>query len=375
MKKLMILGAIAAATAGYGAEASYLAQVYDATLTVKTGVCKEGKATAATVKYYESIYGTGGSLFERGEEAGFRKQATIKIAGVFWGCECETIADPRWRRYRPVNGGGRSLGGYAFWNQTADTYYVIPNTVFGWALLNRIDNDFKKVEGAWVLANNVDPQALYLMGAGFGKASVAAVTCRSIINNISGNFAGFRMPGTDDLVGSCPYCGIGDCSIEPFCDTCGGWIDNTDLTAAYGTWKIKFNTSAANKLKRTTRITQSYKFKKAGNLAAVLERMENWAILMDRFGAADDDDTDHGEPIDCDTLKVAYTYGIDSSLSIVDGEVVDAAGDAVEADEEYYLSILGYSLYEKEEGESDVTPIIDIEELLNLVVECSDDES
>ena len=34
MKKLMIRGAIAAATVGYGAEASYLAQVYDATLTV-----------------------------------------------------------------------------------------------------------------------------------------------------------------------------------------------------------------------------------------------------------------------------------------------------------------------------------------------------
>ena len=50
---------------------------------------------------------------------------------------------------------------------------------------------------------------------------------------------------------------------------------------------------------------------------------------------------------------------------------VDGSSPVAELD----ISILGYSLYEKEEGESDVTPIIDIEELLNLVVECSDDES
>lgn len=377
MKKLIVIGAVAASVVGFGAEASYLAQVYDAALTVKTGVCKEGKATAATVKYYESILGKDNSPLEKGEEAGFRKQATRKIAGVLWGCECETIADPRWRRYRPINGNGVSLGGYAFWDQTANTYFVIPNTVFGWACLNRIGNDFKSVEGAWVLANNVDPQALYLLGAGFGKASVAANPCRSIISKISGSFAGFRMPGTDDLVGSCPYCGIGDCSVEPFCELCGGWIDNFDMTAAYGTWSIKFNKSAANKLKRSMRITQSYTFKKAGDLKDVLARMEDWCVRMDRAGQAMDEDVDHGTVIDPDDLKLAYTYAIDSTLKInEDGEVVDASGDAVEADEDAYLALLGYTKFEKQEGESDITPIIDIAELLDAVVEGgSSDES
>ena len=372
MKKLMILGAIAAATVGYGAEASYLAQVYDATLTVKTGVCKEGKATAATVKYYESVYGKDNSPLEAKEEAGFRKQATIKIAGVFWGCECETIADPRWRRYRPVNGLGRNLGGYAFWNQTSDTYYVIPNTVFGWACLNRIGNDFKTVEGTWVLANNVDPQALYLMGAGFGKASVAANTCRSIISTISGSFAGFRMPGTDDLVGSCPYCGIDGCSVEPFCDRCGGWIENLDLTAAYGTWSIKFNSSASNKLKKNMSITKSYKFKKAGDLAAVLARMEDWCYKMDHDG--NDAGTDHGEPLERKDLQAAFTYAINPTYRVVDGVVVDASGDEVETDDEAYLADLGYSKYTVDEGDSDVAPIIDVADLIDMIVEGGEEE-
>ena len=340
-------------------------------------MCKQGKATAATVKYYESIFGVGGSPVERGEEAGFRKQATRKILGVFWGCECETIADPRWRRYKPVNGGGRSLGGYAFWDQTADTYFVLPNTVFGWGCLNRITADFKSVEGTWILANNVDPQALYLMGAGFGKASIAANTCRSIISSMSGSFAGFRMPGADDHdVGSCPYCGIDVCNIEPFCFGCA-WIDGTDLTAAYGTWSIKFNKTAANKLKKTMQITKSYTFKKAGNLKDVLARLENWVIALDRSG--NDTETEHGEEIDSDTLKVGYAYAVDSSLKIVDGEVVDANGDALDDAEEYYLAELGYSKFElADDGESEVTPVIDIESIINAVVEgeeAEDDES
>ena len=127
MKKLMILGAIAAATVGYGAEASYLAQVYDVALTLKTGVCKPGKATSGTVKYYESYVGKGNSPVAKGTEMGFRKQATRKITGVIWGCECETIAFPAWRVYASTT--GFNLGGYAFWDQAANTYFVLPNTV------------------------------------------------------------------------------------------------------------------------------------------------------------------------------------------------------------------------------------------------------
>lgn len=342
MKKLMIVGAMAAASVAFGAEASYWAQVYDAALTMKTGVCKAGKATAATVKYYEAYLGTGNAPVEKGEEMGFRKQSSRKISGLFWGCECETIAFPAWRRYSPrptAGGNGRFLGGYAFWDQAANTYFVLPNTVFGWGILNRINNDFKTVEGAWVLANNVNPQALYLMGAGFGKASVAARPCRSIISKMSGSFAGFRFPGTDDLTGTCIYCGIDDCNVRPFCEACFFWTSNTRLTAAYGTWSIKFNAKAAKKLAGKGRITQSYTFKKAGNLAEVLAWMEVFVDWLDQNGADTDEDEDAADRLmDPDTVKSVYYYGAAKAAGYNVSEE-----DALDAGEEDYLALLGYS--------------------------------
>jgi hypothetical protein len=356
MKKLMIVGAMAAASVAFGAEASYWAQVYDATLTMKTGVCKAGKATAATVKYYESIWGSGNAPVEKGDEMGFRKQATRKISGLFWGCECETIAFPAWRRYSPQDGNGKFLGGYAFWDQAADTYFVLPNTVFGWGILNRINNDFKTVEGAWVLANNVNPQALYLMGAGFGKASIATKRCRSIISKISGSFAGFRFPGTDDLVGSCPYCGIDGCTVVPFCDLCWFWTANTRLTAAYGTWSIKFNKKAANKLKSKARITQSYTFKKAGNLPLVLSLMEEFVEKLDKKGA--DADTDAAYLMPADEVKAAYLYAVSGGEGVViynDGsyELSESYSEDYSDYEEAYLDKLRYSLITEEDLEGD----------------------
>lgn len=368
MKKLMIVGAIAAATVGYGAEASYLAQVYDATLTVKTGVCKEGKATAATVKYYESILGRDNSPFASGDEAGFRKQATRKILGVFWGCHCDTIAAPQWGFVQNT----ANLEGYVFWDQASETHFVIPNTKFVWALLNRINNDFKTVEGTWILANNVDPQALYLMGAGFGKASVAANCDRSIISNISGNFAGFRFPGTDDLVGDCPYCNLDGCSIVPFCAPCAPGVVNTQLTAAYGTWKIKFNTSAAKKLSKKMKITESYTFKKAGNLKDVLARMERWAVAYrnNRTANADYGD-DEDVALDPDELKSAYNFAVVSGAKLTEDGTVVIGADADEVEEDAYLSELGYQLY-SETYEGDEDALIDIGALIDQVVESDD---
>jgi len=328
MKKLMILGAIAATAVGYGAEASYLAQVYDVAITMKTGVCRASKATAATVKYYEAYLGKGNAPFDKGTEMGFRRQATRKITGVIWGCDRETIAFPAWRVYA-ANGGNFNLGGYAFWDQTAQTYFVLPNTRFAWDCLNRITADFKTVEGAWRLGNNVPRQAMSLTGAGFGKASIASMPCRSIISKISGNFAGFRLPGLDDLVSDCPYCGVGNCNVRPFCEWCNFWTPARFLTAAYGSWNIKFNKSAANRLARTMRITQSYTFKKAGTLATVLGRMETAVQLLGRNGLLAgnawiaSNDGRQAARLTRPQVMVAYAYGlVPAAVTIANGTVV-----------------------------------------------------
>jgi len=329
MKKLIVIGAIAASAVGFGAEASYLAQVYDVAITMKTGVCKAGKATAATVKYYEAYLGKGNAPFDKGMEMGFRSQSTRKITGVIWGCDCETIAFPAWRVY--LSRGNYNLGGYAFWDQTANTYFVLPNTRFAWDCLNRITKDFKTVEGAWRLGNNVPRQAMSLTGAGFGKASIASMPCRSIVSKISGSFGGFRLPGLDDLVSDCPYCGVGNCNVRPFCEWCNFWTPARFLTAAYGSWSIKFNKSAANRLAKNMRITQSYTFKKAGALPTVLGRMEAAVQLLGRNGLLDNNNwivSNDGRAAALLTrpqVMVAYAYGLvpDAvNITKVDGQGV-----------------------------------------------------
>jgi hypothetical protein len=312
MKKLIILGAVAAMSAAYGAEASYLAQVYDASLTLKTGVCRPGKVTSGTVKFYQAHGLTKAWLEARGivkgSEMAFRKQATRKITGVIWGCDCETIAFPAWRAYRAT--AGWNLGGYAFWDQSADNYYVLPNTAFGWLCLNRITDNFKSVEGSWQLANNLNPQWMYMLGAGNGKASIASRPCRSIISSISGSFAGVRWPGMDDNATDCAYCGIGNCNVRPFCEVCRIWTRNRQLTAAYGSWSIKFNKTASNKLKNTAFITSSYTFKKAGNLPRVLRNMEVFVRNFGRLGGFPgiaQGDRAIMAPL---VVRLAYLYGI-----------------------------------------------------------------
>jgi hypothetical protein len=338
MKKLMILGAIAAATVGYGAEASYLAQVYDVSLTLKTGVCKAGKVTKGTIKFYEAYVGKDNYWNDKGDEMSFRKQASRKITGVIWGCDCETIAFPAWRAYRAT--AGWNLGGYAFWDQAVDNYYVLPNTVFGWLCLNRITDSFKTVEGSWQLVNNLDPQWMFMTGAGFGKASIAKQPCRSIVSKISGSFAGVRWPGLDDLATDCAYCGIGNCNVRPFCEICRIWTRNAILTAAYGSWSIKFNKKASNKLKNTAFITKSYTFKKAGDLPNVLANMEMFVRAFGRNGGFPGIAMGDRAVLAPLVVRLAYLYGLaPSAVSIAPGPIVTVdpsklVAGSVEAEED-----------------------------------------
>jgi len=299
MKKLMILAA-AAVMAGTVSAAE--AQVYDAALTVKTTTCKNGKYTKALVNFPTT--GANAFGYNAGDRVQFRKQATRKIAGVFWGCDCETIADPKWRVYTNVSAkrNSKTVGGYAFWDATKSPYipFSIPYVTFEWLVLNRIDQ-MKTVEGTWVLRDNAQNEALFLVGAGFGTVNNAKnSTCEDYIKSISGNFAGFLQYASGDEYG-CVFCGVTDylCLVAPFC-----WCvaaDTTYLTAAYGTWTIKYNATSVKTLSNATSkqpyITdvKAYKAKAfTGGNPSVVEALdaEKTAVLNAEKAAAAGGDED-----------------------------------------------------------------------------------
>lgn len=296
MKKLMVAVATAAMI---GAASASDAQVYDMTLTVKTTQCKETKVSQALEDYLNNDANSSATTWgNKGDVIGLRKQATRKMAGVIWGCDCETIAYPEWRTYRQNK---KTVGGYVFWDLATKEHFYIPRTRFFWAVLNRIDA-MNKIEGSWILANRVGDTAFWFAGAGFG--SVKGADCGSYITSMSGNFAGFRKPtgGTAD----CIFCDdIEDCLAETFCYDCSLNAETTELTAAYGTWKLKYNKAASKKLSKTGRITKSYSsnsFKKIADLVDILELIEDYYETN-----ASDSDEAHSELIDiADGASFAY---------------------------------------------------------------------
>jgi hypothetical protein len=268
MKKLMIAAACAA-MAGSVFAAMGDAQVYDATLTVKTTACKTGKYTRALVNF--PVKDANEFDYEVGDEVMYRKQATRTIKGVFWGCDCETIGDPHWRVYTAFSKKGvektpHTVGGYAFWDATDGKEYIpftIPYVTFEWLILNRIDQ-MTSVEGTWLLRDQAADEAMFFMGAGFGTANNASDECASYIKTISGNFAGYLQYAAagDD---GCVFCGTTDydCLVAPFCWCQDIEQDTTYLTAAFGTWTISYNASNSNKLKKKAYITEVPDYAKA----------------------------------------------------------------------------------------------------------------
>ena len=279
MKKLMIAAAAVVAGASvYAASSSKLeAQVYDVNLTVKSTACKE-------IKYTKTIATLEGWNYSdvKGERLSVRKQGSTKIAGVIWGCECETIANPAWRTYN----NGRTVGGYLFWNVGGETCFNIFTTTFKWAVFNRIDTG-DKAEGVWALVNKDAYNTVGFLGAGFGK--VSGTNCRTVLSSMSGNFAGFILAGSD--ASGCAFCGGTDCTAWYVCPCTPNGIYDLSLTAAYGSWKIKYNKSASTKLRRTGRITQSYNFKKAGDTALLFTKVE-LAALAGELSEEEDEEYD-----------------------------------------------------------------------------------
>ena len=309
MKKLMIVAAAAAISAGATA-ASLDAQAYDVTLTVKSTACRE-------IKYSKTIAELEGVDYKdvKGDKIATRKQASTKIVGVIWGCDCETIANPKWRKYN----GGKTVGGYLFWNPNASEVFNIRTTTFLWAVLNRIDNG-QKAEGVWALVNSDAENTVGFMGAGFGKVKDPG-DCRITLTSMSGSFAGFILGR--GAANGCKLCGgDDDCNTWQLCVGCQNVVYPTDLAAAYGSWKIKYNKSVSKKLRSTGLITESYKFKSSSGAAETLMQKVEAAAAAGNL-ATDDDDNEFG-----------FEYGEEiAAADVADIAYADADGNVPEVDE------------------------------------------
>ena len=337
----------AAAVMVSGAFAINEAQVYDFSATVKSGVCQETKVSKALATYFNTL-----RLFPsqeylnwaQGDEIGIRKQKSQKLAGVIWGCDCETIADPKWG---PVRLGSPYLRGYMFWNETAvsdeDTkgMLYIPwtffarYTTFRWTVLNRIDT-MTKCEGAFALTCRFPNQQLFLQGAGFG--TVAETGCDTYIKSINGNIAGFTIPATDRF--GCVYCSANGCVVAPICDTCWEW-DTRILSAATGTWKLKYNKSVTKKLRTTPYISRVYKFgKKSGyaqQFADFAERL--WAWMRANGLAFDQNDWPEKTQEKYEEFIESVDYVADDFIAAMDG----LADEAEDPDSTLNKQVLNYT--------------------------------
>jgi len=342
MKKLMITAAAAVMVSG--AFAINEAQVYDFSATVKSGVCQETRVSRALATYFNTLrlFPSAEYLnWAEGDEIGVRKQKSQKIAGVIWGCDCETIADPKWG---PVRLGSPYLRGYMFWNETAvsdeDTKGMLYTpwtffrryTTFRWTVLNRIDT-MTKCEGAFTLTCRFPNQQLFLQGAGFG--TVAETGCDTYIKSINGNIAGFTIPATDRF--GCVYCAATGCVVAPICDTCWEW-DTRVLSAATGTWKLKYNQSVTKKLRTTPYISRVYKFgKKSGyaqQFADFAERL--WAWMRRNGLAFDTDNWPESYEDRYDSFSDQVDYVEDDFIEAMDG----LADEAEDVESDLYAKVL-----------------------------------
>lgn len=262
MKKLMIVAALATVASSVFADA----QVYDVKLKVKTTACKSAKLSKA-------LADLGWWNLKKGDEVAFRGSATRKMAGVIWGCDCDTLSRPSWR----VENGGPGVGGYAFWDQTRAPYtpFQIPYVTFNWAVLNRVGK-MTNVEGTWILGDTAAGELFYFMGAGFGTCTLnKSNDCASYVKSMTGNFAGF-MEYNYTAGDGCIFCGetYSYCLVVPFCVCAGGPArDTRDFTVAYGTWQIKYNSSDSKKLRTKRFITfiRNFKGKKTVDVGVALD--------------------------------------------------------------------------------------------------------
>ena len=249
MKKSILIAASALSSLFVFADA----QVYEMTITLKSTVAASGKITPVVCDMPEQ------------EVNLYRKQSTVKIKGLFWGCDCDTIAEPQF-----VTSATETYG-YIFWNET--THRVL-DSEFAWHVLNRIDKKLKKAEGAWTIGGT--DAEVFLAGSGFGtvKDAVSKSTCTIdsvILSPMSGNCAGWLSLPAITIKGSpgeCQRCGEVTEGTEDIESVAPAWslcacAESSGYTAAFGTWKLKYQAAASKKWKESDTslsITKVYSF-------------------------------------------------------------------------------------------------------------------
>lgn len=283
MKKLMIAAAAAALAGGSFA---LDAQVYEMTLTAKTTTCDAAKASGA---YLLNVLG-----YEKGDQILYRKQTSRKLVVVIWGCSCDQVfgQDGAWGE---VEDGQTRVNKYTgeeakpwygsvifdkkngvLLDTAADESTPWENCGITFTVLNRIGKKANEIEMAWELDLGAESP---VVGAGFGKIKDNfneendCIDEDSVVSSAKGTFAGF-IPAQSLYViyneNDCPYCTeVEDEELE-----CAPWaycecIDATDEdnTILFGNWSLKYNSSAAKKLSKSSYIVDSYKFPKAVSAA------------------------------------------------------------------------------------------------------------
>lgn len=242
MKTLSVCGlAFLAALAAQGA-------VYELQLSVKTTAMKEGK-----IGSFDNVCNATGKV-------AYRKETTQKIKGVVWGSECEA-----------------DCGGI-FWNDTLRRSYI---SNFGWEFLNRIDSSGRRAEGFCQVefSNSDGSEAGQLWLAGFGAVKDDSVSkdksskeydgdySHTYLNGMSGSLVGWfylnkiiRITNED-----CTRCagGSGTETVDVAAwALCSCDEVNDARTAAHGTWSMKYNAKASEKLEEGASIDSVYSFPK-----------------------------------------------------------------------------------------------------------------
>jgi hypothetical protein len=289
MKKLMIAAAAAAMIGGAYADGN--PQVYDMTITVKTTECKSaGKAYDNACEDDVLLY---------------RNQTTQKFYGKFWGCECDVIACPEVDNYGQPRLADENS--YMFWG-AKDAFHTAD---FEWTLLQLVGKKGTNIEGIFGLdlytckvveaAEDEDSEddttdletslAFSLTGAGYGTATIKACADEAnILKSMSGSVVGtYNVTEMTDVSG-CKYCGeSAGCSPWQFC-TCQDVDD--DLSAAFGTFTIKYNSSQSKALKNGKWIDQANKFKSFVTSEFACIKANGIADIEDDDGEEADDSKD-----------------------------------------------------------------------------------
>ena len=216
--------------------------VFDVTMKVKTTVAKEGSISAACIVSNGNVKVT------------YRKQGTINVQGLIWGCSCDALIGP-------LSYVTASKDGCLFWNVTDRQPLV--GGVISWPVLHRFDNKMKKSEGVMELKAD----GWYLLCAGFGHVVDGADFSVGLLKDLSGYFAGWRLAPSWSKVTygvPCTFCDSGTADVTELVPA-EAWAlcscaAPSDKTAAFGTWKLKYNKDVSKRLNDVTSITSVYTF-------------------------------------------------------------------------------------------------------------------